>query len=336
MLSFEGLIATPFGYLLDGLYQLTGSYGFALMIFAVIAQTLVTSLQIAKRPIDSRIASTKAKLAIIRPAEAALQKEYEGKLMSDEYAEKAAALYNDAGIKQSVHYLLVMVSTFITWVLPVLILIPIFQAVAQPITYMFHETPETAAAIVKAIWEEAPELFVSGYNQVTAITHIQDFAEIVKEKIPEVSARTLQGLDYSFLGLNLGSVPGVHVLGKADWAWDWAHIGVVLIPIVYMARRIYTAVAGIYRTFSSYAKEKKKAKANNEPLPKLPNPPLLTIFFLLLSLTALFSVPIAMNLYWLTGGVASAALHKLISKRMTKRVIVSKEIGADIKIEQVL
>lgn len=307
-MSFEGIIATPFGYLLDGLYQLTSNYGLALIIFAILVQAIMVPLGIKNR-------RDKEKKQRLKPIIAQLREEYKDDV--DKQTEVITELYNKEKVS--------LAGGFILSILPFFILVAIFQAVAQPITYLFHETPETAEAIVKVIREEAPELYVSGYNQVTAITHIQDYAEIVKAKVPEVSPRTLEGLDYSFLGLNLGAVPGVHVLGKSTWAWDWAHIGVILVPILYMARRIYTVFAGMFRSLMAYSKAKKEALKENKPVPKLPNPPLLQLFFLLLSLTALFAVPIAMNLYWLVGGIASSFLHSLARKAEEKRVVSMKE-----------
>lgn len=331
-MTFEGLIATPFGYLLDGLYQLTGTYGLALMIFAVLVQLIVIPLGYTKGPVERIYMRNKAIIAKIKPLEEALFEEYKDNLNSDELAEKNAALYDAENFKWIKHYGISALYFFLSFVLPLVFFIPIFQAVAQPITYLFHEAPETAAAIVKVMREEAPELFVSGYNQVTAITHIQEFAEVVKAQVPEVSARTLEGLDYHFLGLGLDSVPGVHVLGKSDWAWDWAHIGVILIPIAYLARRIINTFLGIYATFSAYAKEKKRAKEANEAAPKLPNPPLLPIIFLFLSATALFAVPIAMNLYWLTGGIAASILHKTIGKKLAARFTPAPVVADDASI----
>lgn len=312
-MSIEGIIATPFGYLIDGLYRLTSHYGLALALFAVLVQMVMVPLSI----VNKRNAEKKRRLKPLV---------HQIKLQYDDDPEKQINAIDELYKKERYS----IVGTFVLSILPIFILIPIFQVVAQPITYMFHEAPETAAAIVAAMKNEAPELFVSAYNQVTILPHIQDYAEVIREKVPEVSARTLEGMSYSFLGLDLTIVPGAHLLNKGTWAWDWPHIGALLLPIVYMARRIYVLVARMIRTYSAYFKEKKQAAAEGAPLPKLPNPPALALFFLLLSLTALFSLPIAMNLYWLISGIVATGLNKLISKKAKKNAAPAETVAAEV------
>lgn len=311
-MSFEGIIATPFGYLIDVLYRLTSSYGISLVLFAVLVQMVMVPLSIVNR----RNAEKKHRLKPLV---------HQIKLQYDDDPEKQISAIDELYKKERYS----IVGSFVLTLLPIFILIPIFQVVAQPIIYMFHETPETASAIIAAMKEETPELFVSAYNQVTALPHIQGYADIIREKVPEVSQRTLEGMGYSFLGLDLSIVPGAHLLNKGSWAWDWPHIGALLLPIVYMARRIYVLIARIIRTYSSYFKAKKQAVAEGAPLPKLPNPPALALFFLLLSLTALFSLPIAMNLYWLVSGIAATGLNKLIAQKAKKKAAPAETAAAD-------
>lgn len=312
-MSVEGIIATPFGYLIDGLYRLTSNYGLALVLFAVLVQMVMVPLSI----VNKRNAEKKRRLKPLV---------HQIKLQYDDDTEKQINAIDELYKKE--HYSIV--GTFVLSILPIFILIPIFQVVAQPITYMFHELPETAAAIVAVMKGEAPDLFVSAYNQVTALPHIREYAEIIREKVPEVSQRTLEGMSYSFLGLDLTIVPGAHILNKGTWVWDWPHIGALLLPVVYMARRIYVLATRIIRTYSAYFKAKKKAAAEGTPLPKLPNPPVLALFFLLLSLTALFSLPIAMNLYWLISGIVATGLNKLISKKAKKNTAPAETVAAEV------
>ena len=302
-MNWQGLIATPFGYILEGLNAITSNYGISLILFAFLVQAVLV-------PINRKTQIDREKKRRLQPQIEQLRKEYENDI--DTQTEKITALYNQEKIS--------LAGGFILGIIPFFFLIGIFQVVAQPITYIFHETQETAAAIIQAMREAAPELFVSGYNQVTALAHIKDFAEIVAEKVPEVSAATLEGLNNSFLGLDLSIVPGVHLLGKGTWAWDWAHIGAMIFPIVYMSRRIYiTIYCGLIRPLIQHAKKKKEALANNQPAPSLPNPPLMGLFFLLLSLTAIFAVPIGMSLYWLASGVAASCYKKLNDKFSVKK-----------------
>ena len=48
-MNYEGIIATPFGYLLDILNQLTSNYGLALIIFAILVQMVMVPVGILNR-----------------------------------------------------------------------------------------------------------------------------------------------------------------------------------------------------------------------------------------------------------------------------------------------
>ena len=310
-MNLEGIIATPFGYLIDWLYRLTTNYGLTLILFAIAVQAIMVPLNL-KNKRDSE------KKKRLKPIIEKIKEEYQDDI--GKQTDLITELYNKEKVS--------LLGGFILTILPFFILIPIFQVIAQPITYMFHETPETTAAIVNVMQEEAPELFVSSYKQVMAISHIQDYAEIVKERVPEVSERTLQGLSYRFLGIDMSVVLGVHVLGKGAWAWDWAHIGALLLPVVYMSRRIYNLFAGMIRSLVDYAKKKKRAKKLCLTPPKMPNPPLMGLLFLFLSMTAMATVPVSMNLYWLSGSLFATLFAKALTKARNNK-ITEAAIAAD-------
>lgn len=314
-MNWEGIIATPFGYLMDGLYRLLSNYGLTLIVFAALVQALMVPLHLKNK-------RDKEKKRRLQPVIAQIREEYKDDI--DKQTDVITALYNKEKIS--------LAGNFILSILPIFILVAIFQVIAQPITYLFHETPETAASIVAVMQEEAPELFVSRYPQVTAIAHIQDYVELIAERVPDVAARTLQGLDYTFLGLDLGTVPGTHILGKTSWVWDWAHIGVVLIPLIYIVRRIYITLAGMIRSLSVYRKAKKQAELDGRPAPKKPAPPLLQLITLLMTATILFSIPVAMNLYWLTGSVTASGYQKLVAKWEQKKLAkMRSEVAVETK-----
>lgn len=310
-MSLEQIIATPFGYIMDGLLRLTSNYGVTIILFAIIVQLVMY-------PINRKNRSNAEKKRRLKPIVAQIRKQYKDN--PDKQTDEIASLYDREKLS--------LAGSFILNIIPFFILIPIFQAVAQPITYIFHETPETASAIINAIYEEAPEVFSGCYHQVAAISHIRDFAEIVKEKVPEVSARTLEGLNYGFLGLDLAIVPGDLVLGKGAWAWDWAHIGAISLPIIYYIRRIYLLIAGMVRSAIRYNTEKRQAAADNLLAPPRPKIPFLDLFFLVLSITVLFTVPVGMNLYWLACGLVAAALKKLEPKKAAAPAVA--EMAAEV------
>ena len=116
--------------------------------------------------------------------------------------------------------------------IPLFILIPLFTVIREPLTYILGETAEVSAEIINVIKTAAPEMFSknSYYDQVTAAQAIPQFAEQLKAAIPGISAETLAGINFDFLGINLGAIPSWKF-----WAWDafnWANIGAFLIPMI--------------------------------------------------------------------------------------------------------
>lgn len=115
--------------------------------------------------------------------------------------------------------------------IPMLILIPLYSVIRQPLTYILMETPEHVSEIIRVMKELAPEIFSknSYYDQVSAAQAIHLYADQLRAAIPGISEATLLGMNFNFLGINLGAIPQFNIF-SATWVWDWAHIGAFLIP----------------------------------------------------------------------------------------------------------
>ena len=107
--------------------------------------------------------------------------------------------------------------------IPILILFPLFAVIRQPITYILMQSADTAKQIVEVIKTAAPDMFTSNaaYEQVVAAQLIPQYASELRAAIPGISETVLAGINFDFLGINLGAVPQFNVF-SASWAWDWA------------------------------------------------------------------------------------------------------------------
>ena len=194
------LIKIPFGYLLDWLYQFTTNYGLSLILFAIIIKLVLLPASIKSK-------RSSMKMSRISPRVQALQEKYAGDQQKQN--EAIQALYKEEGVSMGGGCL---------WsFLPLFILFPLYAVVRQPITYMLHETLEVAAQVVAAIKEAAPEAFAAGknefYHEMIAAPLIPQFAEELKGIV--ANPRTLEGLNFNFLGINLGLVPNWKI-----WQWE--------------------------------------------------------------------------------------------------------------------
>ena len=151
----------------------------------------------------------------------------------------------------------------------------------------------------------APELFSNNayYDQVVASQAIPLYAEQLKAAIPTISAATLEGINFSFLGgINLGAIPSWKF-----WAWDafsWANIGAFLIPIVSTSSQFLQMWISQNQNNSLITDEKgvqdkeaaKKSQQNQSTQTMLWMMPLMTLWIG-------FTVSAGLSLYWFIGGV---------------------------------
>ena len=303
--SLTDFITVPFGWLLAQLYNLIGNYGVAMILFAIIVQLVLL-------PITAKSKKSMMKMSRLQPRIQEIQKKY----ANDQQKQNEAIqqLQKDEGVGMGCGGCL--------WsFVPLLILWPLLAVVRSPIEYLLGQTPEVAQQIIDVIKTAAPNLFSSNdyYNQVIAAQAIPEFAEQIKAAIPGISAEVLEGINFSFLGLNLGSQPQFNVFNAELWAWDWAHIGLFLIPVISagsqmlqmlisqkMNNSVITNDKGIQD--EEAAKNSQAAQSTKMMMWTMP----------LMSLWIGFTVPASLSLYWLVGGIVRTIEDCILTRHYRK------------------
>ena len=294
------LIKIPFGYLLDWLYQFTTNYGLSLILFAIIIKLVLLPASIKSK-------RSSMKMSRLQPRIQALQNKYAGDQQKQN--EAIQALYREEGVSMGGGCL---------WsFLPLFILFPLYAVVRQAITYMLHETVEVAAQIVAVIKEAVPAAFGKNefYNEMIAASRIPEFAEELKGIV--ANPRTLEGLNFNFLGINLGIVPNWKI-----WQWetyDWATIGGFLLPLASTGVQFLSMFITQKQNNSVITNEKglqdeemaKKSQANQSTQTMLYMMPLMTLWIG-------FTVPGALSIYWLIQGVVSTVQDMILTQHFRK------------------
>ncbi len=301
ILAFQlaDIIQVPFGYLMAWLYQLTSNYGWTLILFAILVKVILF-------PINAKSKKSSMKLSRLSPRIQAIQKKYEND--QQKQSEAIQALYKEEGVSMGGGCLWAFV--------PLLILFPLYTVVRQPITYMLHESLEVAEKIVEVIRTADPSIFSANtyYAQMNAATAIPQHADAIAAAIPGISASTLAGLNFSFLGINLGAIPSINFLA---WErYDWASIGLFLLPILSAGSQVLSMVISQKMNDSLVTNEKglqdketaKKSQANQTSKVMMWTMPLMSLWIG-------FSMPAAMSLYWLIQGVVSTVIDVYLTKR---------------------
>ena len=294
------IIQVPFGYLLSLLNQLTSNYGLALIIFAIV-------LKLVLLPITAKSKKSTMKMSRLTPKLQALQKKYAGD--QQKLNEATQALYREEGVSMGGGCLWSLV--------PLLILLPLYAVVRQPITYMLHESAEVAEQIVQIIKEAMPGEFGKNnfYDQMIAAPLIPQFAEQLKGIV--ANPATLEGLNFTFLGIDLGAVPTFNVF---KWeVWNWATIGAFLLPVLSAGGQVLSMLINQRMNNSLVTDEKgvedketaKNSQANQSGKMMLYMMPLMSLWIG-------FTIPAALSLYWFIQGLVTTATDVYLTKKYRK------------------
>ena len=301
--KLRNLITVPFGWLLGQLYTMFDNYGVAMIIFGVLVQLIML-------PIKAKSKKSMMKMSRIQPMVQDIQRRYAGDTQKQN--ELVQKLYQEEGVSMGGGCLWSMV--------PLFILIPLFTVIREPLTYILGETAEVSAQIIEVIKNAAPEMFSknSYYDQVTAAQAIPQFAEQLKAAIPGISEVTLAGVNFNFLGINLGMIPQFNIFAPT-WAWDWAHIGAFLIPMLSAGSQVLSMLIAQKGNDSVLTNEKgiqDKEMAKNSQQ----NQTTKSMMYMmpLMSLWIGFTVSASLSLYWFVGGIVGTVTDAIMTKRYRK------------------
>ena len=298
--GFWDIIRIPFGWLLAQLYDFTSNYGLALIIFAV-------ALKVIMLPMTAKSKKSMMKMSRMTPRVQALQRKYAND--QQKLNEETQKLYREEGVSMGGGCL---------WsILPLLFLIPLYTVVREPIVYMLGETAEVAAQIVAVVKEGAANLFGKNdfYDQLIAAPVIPQFAEQLKNVV--ANPETLEGMEFTFLNINLGAVVNWKV-----WTWekfDWAHIGAFLIPLLSAGSQVLSMHISQRMNNSVVTNEKgvqdeeaaKNSQANQTNKTMM-------LMMPLMSLWIGFTVPAALSLYWFVQGIVALVMDVCLTQHYRK------------------
>ncbi len=299
--KLSDIITVPFGWVLGQLYNLTGSYGMAMVIFGVV-------VYMALLPITAKSKKSTMKMSRLQPRIQDIQKRY----ASDPQKQNEAMqkLYQEEGMS--------MYSGCLWSFVPLLVLMPLFTIIREPIVYILGESSEVAAQIVEVIKGLEPTMFANQYyEQVTAASLMGKYAAELQAAIPDISADTLAGINFEFLGINVGLIPSF-----AFWSWDafsWANIGLFLIPVLSAAAQLIQSQIMMKMNNSVITNEKgvqdeetaknsQAAQTNQTMMWMMP----------LMSLWIGFSNSASLSLYWLVGGVVRTIQDVILTRHYRK------------------
>ena len=300
--SLSDIVTVPFGFILKLLYDLTTNYGVAIILFSILVKLVLL-------PMNAKGKKSTMKMSRLTPDIERIKKKYPDD--TNKQQQLTQELYKKEGVSTC--------GGCIWSFIPLLILFPLYTVIRQPIEYMLGETAENAQVIVDTIKTAAPELFGKNefYAQMIAARHIPEFIEQIKAVLPEISESTLAGVNFNFIGVDLGLQPSFNVFA---WeAYDWPNIGLFLLPLLSAGSQVLSMLISNKMNDSVVTNEKgiqdKEAAKQSQQ-----NQTAKTMMWMMpiMSLWIGFTVPCALSVYWLVSGVLGTITDMIMTKHYRK------------------
>ena len=294
--SISDLIRVPFGYLLDWLYTFTNNYGLALILFSLIVKLVLLPMSVKSK-------KSMLKMSRLSPQVKALEAKYGDD--KQKYQLAVQQMYKEEGVSMGGGCL---------WsFIPLIILLPLYYVIREPITYMMHNSRSISEAIVAFIQASGENLGKNSYYaQLAAAGHIGDYMEELKSLAVTANAN-LQAMNFQFLGIDLAGIPSFRF-------WDcegWSEIGLFLIPVVsaglqaasmWISQKMNNQVA----TNADGEQDADAAKTANQTNATM------MLMMPLMSLWIGFSMPAAISIYWIAQAVFGAVQDYFLTKHYRK------------------
>ena len=314
--GISDIIRVPFGYLLDWLYTFTNNYGLALILFSLIVKLVLLPMSVKSK-------KSMLKMSRLSPQVKALEAKYGDD--KQKYQLAVQQMYKEEGVSMGGGCL---------WsFIPLLILLPLYNVIREPITYMMHNSRSISEAIVAFLQASGENLGKNAYYaQLAAAGHIGDYMEELKSLAVTANAN-LQAMNFQFLGIDLAAIPTFRF-------WDcegWSEIGLFLIPVVsaglqavsmWISQKMNNQVA----TNADGEQDADAAKTANQTNATM------MLMMPLMSLWIGFSMPAAISIYWIAQAVFGAVQDYFLTKHYRKvydeEDAVKQEIAAKRRAEE--
>ena len=293
------IICIPFAWLVRLLYNLTGSYGMAIILFTVVLKLILLPFQLKSKKSMMRMNRMNGKIQEI-------QKKYANNQVKMQ--EEMQKLYQEVGVSP--------MSGCLWSFLPLPILLALYSIMRQPITHLMMLSNDVVQELVAKI--TAMGVDMSGIVMMKngaavvkdGVTQLQPYGQInlvkaVTEHYPEAAAG-IDGwidLDFNFIGLDLAATPS-SVLKTVSF--QWAIIGLILIPIL---AGLFQLLMSIY-TMKSQSQDGAAAGSMKGMMYMMP----------LMSVYIGFIMPAALGIYWIAQSVFSLIQEVIMTKFFNKKL----------------
>ena len=297
-------ICVPFAWLVRLFYNLTNSYGVALILFTLVIKLIMLPFQMKSKKSMMRMSRVSGQMQD-------LQKRYaknQAKLQ-----EEMQKLYEEEGVNP--------MSGCLWSLIPFPILIALYSIIRQPITHFMMLSKDVLQTVVQSAADAGVNLTnIVMMDKATGTPALKDglyqlasYGQInLVKAVQEMGLSTPEGwfdMNYNFLGLDLTATPWEYV---KNFTFTWAMIGVILIPIL----------AGLSQFVFSKLTMKTQPQADAAGGASMKS---MMYMMPLMSVYIAFIMPAALGVYWIAQSVFSLIQEAILNKTFSAKLSEEEE-----------
>ena len=297
-------ICVPFAWLVRLFYNLTNSYGVALILFTLVIKLIMLPFQMKSKKSMMRMSRVSGQMQ-------ELQKRYaknQAKLQ-----EEMQKLYEEEGVNP--------MSGCLWSLIPFPILIALYSIIRQPITHFMMLSKDVLQTVVQSAADAGVNLTnIVMMDKATGTPALKDglyqlasYGQInLVKAVQEMGLSTPEGwfdMNYNFLGLDLTATPWEYV---KNFTFTWAVIGVILIPIL----------AGLSQFVFSKLTMKTQPQADAAGGASMKS---MVYMMPLMSVYIAFIMPAALGVYWIAQSVFSLIQEAILNKTFSAKLSEEEE-----------
>ena len=297
-------ICVPFAWLVRLFYNLTNSYGVALILFTLVIKLIMLPFQMKSKKSMMRMSRVSGQMQD-------LQKRYaknQAKLQ-----EEMQKIYEEEGVNP--------MSGCLWSFLPLPILMALYSIIRQPITHFMMLSKDVLQTVVQSVADAGVDLTnIVMMDKATGAPALKDglyqmaaYGQInLVKAVQEMGLSTPDGwfnVNYKFLGLDLTATPWEYV---KSFTFTWAVIGVILIPIL----------AGLSQFVFSKLTMKTQPQADAAGGASMKS---MMYMMPLFSVYIAFIMPAALGVYWIAQSVFSLIQEAILNKTLSAKMEAEEE-----------
>ena len=290
------IITVPFAKLLMLLTESFQSYGWVIMVFGLVVKIIMLPFQMKSK-------KSMMRTTMLQPQMKELERKFANN--KEKYNEEVAKLYKEAKANP--------MSGCLWSLLPLFILIPLYQVVRQPLSKMLALAEAEVTTLTNVIVDmglyTVPERMDAYAEMKLANILGQNFEAVTANSAVAAFADKLSPINFEFLGLNLAQQPRLFFWNYIDEMGFYAAVVLFLLPVISAALSWLQGKLTQAMQSNDNPQAAQTAKSMNMMMP-------------MMSVYICFIMPAAMGFYWIEQSILGIIQEAVLNRHYRKKLAV--------------